>query len=110
MVSIPAELDNLFTFLSFDDDLSLLWEGLPKKVNDSLPATSFLLSRIEHLPGWTFEPQISNGDAIVWSNNRDRAILMILQSGAAELRLHETEDQYLGAWKYLHWIFDLAFN
>jgi hypothetical protein len=49
MVSIPAELDNLFTFVSFDDDVSLLWEGLSKKVNDSLPATSFLLSRIERM-------------------------------------------------------------
>jgi hypothetical protein len=31
-------------------------------------------------------------------------------SPESELRLHETEDQYLGAWKYLNWIFYLAYN
>lgn len=33
---------------------------------------------------------------------------MILQSGTAELRLHDTVDQYLGAWNYLNWLFDFA--
>ncbi len=111
MAIIPAELETLFTLSPVEtDDVSILWDVEPHRLNGSVPAMSLVLARIaRHLHTWTFQPGFADDNYLLWSNDEHRAMLILFpKRGTGELRLHDTTSDYEGAWKYLAWLVELA--
>ena len=83
MASIPAKLENLFTFASTDDPMVWCGEYRP----GSLQPDEDIPTALDHLPSWKFQDyEVDEMPLSVWGNDQLLALLLVdCEGGSVEL-------------------------